>query len=66
MKQSEIIIFPSRILPCKQNKSAITAIYTKYFHVLDGEIKSIAANWRLIVRTWGYTPAALIVYPTQG
>ena len=43
-----------------------TALYTTYSHVLDGEIKAIAANWCLIVRTWGDTPAALIVFPTLG
>ena len=46
--------------------SLYTALYTTYSHVLDGEIKAIAANWCLIVRTWGNTPAALIVWPTLG
>ena len=47
-KKSEMVIFTGRILPCKQNKSAIyiyTALYTTYAHVLDGEIK---AKWPLI------------------
>ena len=44
------------------NKSQqCTSLYTTYSHVLDGDIKAIAANWCLIVRTWGDTPATLIV-----
>ena len=37
-----------------------------YSHVLNGEIKAITANWCLVDRTWGDTPAALIVCPTLG
>ena len=49
LKKSEIVKFPGRILPCKQNKSAIyRTLHHIYFHVLDGEIKAIAANWCLI------------------
>ena len=43
-----------------------TALFTTYSHILDGKIKAIAANWCLLVRTWGETPAALIVCPTLG
>ena len=32
---------------------------TTYSHVLDGEIKAIAANWCLIVRTWGIQKVCL-------
>ena len=61
-KRSEIVIFPGRILPCKQNKSAI---YCTLHHIFPRlEIKAIGANWCLIVRTWGDTPATLIVCPT--
>ena len=42
------------------------ALYTTYSHVLDGEIKAIAANWCLVDRTWGDTPATLIVCSTLG
>ena len=66
-KKSEIVVFPGRILPCKQNKSAIyLALYITYSHVSDGNIRAVAANWCLIVRTREYIPAALIVYPTLG
>ena len=66
LKKSEIVIFPGCILPCKQNKSAIyTALFTTYSHVLDSKIKAITANWCLLVRTWGDTPATLIVCPTH-
>ena len=41
-KKSEIVVFPGRILPCKQNKSAL---YITYSHVSDGKIKRFAANW---------------------
>ena len=58
-KNSEIIIFPGRILPCKQNKSAI---YSNLHHVLYSEIKAIAGNWCLIARTWGDTAGTLIVF----
>ena len=54
---------------CHVNKTSqqYTAVYTTYSHVLDGKIKAIAANWCLIVRTWGGdTPATLIVCPTLG
>ena len=61
-KKSEIVIFSGRILPSKQ----YTALYTTYSHVLDDQIKAIAANWCLIVRTWGDKPATLIVCPTLG
>ena len=47
-KKSEIAIFPGRILPCKQNKSVIYRTLHHHSHVLDGEIKAIAANWPLI------------------
>ena len=47
-KKSEIAIFPGRILPCKQNKSAIYRTLHHIFLVLDGEIRAIAANWPLI------------------
>ena len=49
-KKSEIVVFPGRILPCKQNKSAI---FCTYSHVSGGKIKAVAANWCLIVRTRG-------------
>ena len=51
LKKGEIVGFPDRILPCKQNKSAI---YSTLHHILPRlgrEIKAIAANWCLIVRT---------------
>ena len=64
-KKSEIVIFPDRILPCKQNKSAkYSTLHHIYSHVLEGVIIAIAANWCLVVRTWGDTPAAVIVCPT--
>ena len=45
LKQSEIVIFPGRILPCKQNKSAIYSTLHHIFpHALDSKIKAIAAN----------------------
>ena len=62
LKKSEIVIFPGRILPCKQNKSAIYST----LHDIFPRLKAIAANWFLIVRTWGDTPATLIVCPTLG
>ena len=48
-KKSEIAIFPGRIY-CHVNKTSqqYTGLYTTYSHVLDGEIKAIAANWPLI------------------
>ena len=61
LKKSEIVIFPGRILPCKQNKSAIFSTLDHIFPVSDGKIKPVAANWCLIVRTREDTPAALIV-----
>ena len=63
-KKSEIVIFLGRILPCKQNKSAIDS--TTFSNALDGEIRAIAANWCLVVRTWGDRPATLIVCPMLG
>ena len=65
-KKSEIVVFPGRILPCKQNKSAIFSTLHHIFPLSDGKIKTVAANWCLIVRTREDTPAALIVYPTLG
>ena len=66
-KKSDIVIFPGRIY-CHVNKTSqqYTTFYTTYSHVLDGEIKTISANWCLIVRTWGDTPATLIVCPMLG
>ena len=46
-KKSEIVIFPGRILPCKQNKSAIYSTS----HQIFGEMKAMAASWCLIVMT---------------
>ena len=46
-KKSEIGIFPGRILPCKQNKSAIYST----LHQIFCEMKAIAASWCFIVRT---------------
>ena len=43
-----------------------TALYTILSHALDGEIRAIAANWCLVVRTWSDTPATLIVCLTLG
>ena len=66
-KKSEIVVFPGRILPCKQNNSAeYSALYITYSHVSDGKIRAVAANWCLIVKTREETPAALIIYPTLG
>ena len=65
-KKSEIVICPGRILPCKQNKSAIYSTLHHIFPRLGRKIKAIAANWCLIVRTWGDTPAALMVCSTLG
>ena len=55
-------------LYCHVNKTSqqYTALYTTFSHALDGEIRTIAANWCLVVRTWGDTPATLIVCPTLG
>ena len=61
-KKSEIVIFLGRILLCKQKKT----LHPTYSHVLDDQIKAIAANWCGLVRTWGDTPAKLIVCPTLG
>ena len=44
-KNSEIVIFSGRILPCKQNKSAIYSTLQHIFPSLDGEIKAIADNY---------------------
>ena len=65
-KKSEIVIFPGRILLCKQNRSAIYSILHHIFPRLGQQIKAIAANWCPLVRTWGDTPATLIVSPTLG
>ena len=65
-KKSEIIIFPGCILSCKQNKSAIYSTFHHIFPRLGRKIKANVANWCLIVRTCGDTPAALIVCPTLG
>ena len=57
------------VVYCHVNKTSqqYTALYTSYSHVLDDEIKAIAANRPLIgVRTWGDTPETLIVCPTLG
>ena len=62
LKKSEIVVFPGRILPCKQNKSAILSTLDHIFP----RIRPVASNWCLIVRTREDTPAALIVYPTLG
>ena len=50
-KISEIVIFPGRILPCKQNKSGMYSTLHHISHALDGEIRAIAANWCIVVRT---------------
>ena len=52
-KKSEIVI--SQIVYCHVNKTSqqYTALHTIYSHVLDDQIKAIAANWCLIVRTGG-------------
>ena len=57
-----------QIVYCHVNKTSqqYTALFTTYSHVLDGEIRAIAAYWCLIVRTWEDTPATLIVCPTPG
>ena len=69
-KKSEIVVFPGRILPCKQkqvsNIQHFTSHIPTYQTVRSGKIKAVAANWCLIVRTREDTPAALIVYPTLG
>ena len=68
-KMSEIDIVPGRtIVYCHVNKTnqQYTTLYTTYSHVLDGKIKAITANWCLIVRTSGDTPATLIVCPPLG
>ena len=52
-KKTELVLFPGRILSCKQNKSAV---YSISYHIFP----------RLIVRIWGNTPAALIICPTLG
>ena len=65
-KKCEIVVFPGRILPCKQTSQKYSALYITYSHVSDGKIRAFAANWCLIARTREDTPAALIVYPTLG
>ena len=65
-KKCEIVIFSGLILPCKQNKSAIYSTLHHIFPRLGRYIKTIAANWCLIVRTWRDTPATMIVCPTLG
>ena len=60
-KKSEIVVFPGRILPCKQNKSAIFSTLHHIFPRIRGKIRAVAANWSIIVRTREDTPAALIV-----
>ena len=47
-KKSEIVVFPGRILPCKQNKSAILSNFITYSHVSDSKIRAVAANWGII------------------
>ena len=68
-KKSEIglAIFPGRILPCNTSQQ-YTAPYTTYSHVLDGEIKAIAANWcrPIIVRTWGGYTCSTDCLPKAG
>ena len=59
-----VVIFPDRIL--LKQVSNRQQQYTTHSHLLDGEIKAVTANWCLIVRTWGDTPATLIVCPTLG
>ena len=63
-KKSAIVIFLGCILPCKQNKSAIFSTLHHIFPRFGREIEAITANWCLLVRAWGDTPAALIVCPT--
>ena len=69
-KKSEIAIFPGRILPCKQNKSAIYRtlhhIFPRLGRGFQGNRRLLAANWWLLVRTWGGYTATLIVCPTLG
>ena len=44
-KKSEIVVFPGRILPCKQKSQQYSALYITYSHVSDGKIRAVAANW---------------------
>ena len=53
-------------MPCKQNKSAIYSTLHHIFPRSNGGIRAIAVNWCLVVRTWGDTPATLIVCSTLG
>ena len=48
-------LFYANVLYCHVHKTTrqYTALYTTYSHVLDSRIKAVAANWCLIVRTWG-------------
>ena len=57
-----------QVVYCHVNKTSqqYTALYTTFSYALDGEIRVIAAKWCLVVRTWGDTPATLIVCPTRG
>ena len=57
-----------QVVYCHVNKTSqqYTALYTTFSHALDDEIRVIAANWCLVVRTWGDTSATLIVCPTLG
>ena len=66
-KKSEIVIY-FQVVYCHVKKTSqhYTALYTTFSHALDGEIRAIAANWCLVVRTWGDTPATLIVCQTLG
>ena len=51
-KKSEIVIFPDRILPCKQNKSAIySTSYHKFPRLGRGDRRLLVSDWCLIVRT---------------
>ena len=52
-KKREIVIFPGRILPCKQNKSAIYSTLHHLFLRLGRWGQSNRRQWCLIVRTWG-------------
>ena len=65
-KKSEIVIFPDVYCHVNKTSQQYTALYTTFSHVLDGEIRAIAANWCLVVRTWADTPATLIVCPALG
>ena len=47
-KKSEIVVFPGRILPCKQNKSAILSTFHHIFPRIRGKIRAVAANWGII------------------